>query len=126
MGEFARAGADGITVHWEATPHAHYALKAVREAGCRAGLALNPSDAGGCRLGGDRRRRPSAVHDGQPGWGGQAFIPESPAKVARLRQRASRGLGLAVDGGIEVGSSAWLRGGGRHPVRGRLRRDRCA
>src|ERR671921_364218 len=39
---FADAGADGITVHAEATPHANYALAAVREAGCRAGLALNP------------------------------------------------------------------------------------
>src|SRR5918998_3819369 len=39
---FARAGADGITVHVEATPHVHYAVKAVREAGCRAGVALNP------------------------------------------------------------------------------------
>src|SRR3954467_13427476 len=39
---FADAGADAITVHFEATPHAGYALRAVREAGCRAGLALNP------------------------------------------------------------------------------------
>ena len=39
---FADAGADGITVHAEATPHVHYALAAVREAGCRAGLALYP------------------------------------------------------------------------------------
>src|SRR5215470_4744828 len=40
---FAKAGADGITVHAEATPHVQYALQAVRNAGCRAGLALNPS-----------------------------------------------------------------------------------
>ena len=40
--EFAKAGADGITLHLEATPHVNYALAAVREAGCRAGLALNP------------------------------------------------------------------------------------
>src|SRR3954452_16080857 len=39
---FADAGADSIDVHFEATPHVHYALRAVREAGCRAGLALNP------------------------------------------------------------------------------------
>ena len=39
---FADAGADGITLHVEATPHVHYALAAVREAGCRAGVALNP------------------------------------------------------------------------------------
>ena len=39
---FAKAGADGITIHVEATPHVHYALQAIRDAGCRAGLALNP------------------------------------------------------------------------------------
>src|SRR4051794_41851029 len=39
---FAEAGADGITLHVEATPHVHYALQAVQEAGCRAGVALNP------------------------------------------------------------------------------------
>ena len=43
VAEFAKAGADMITVHWEATPHVHYALKAVRELGCLAGLALTPA-----------------------------------------------------------------------------------
>ena len=43
VAEFARAGADLISVHWEATPHVHYAVKAVRDAGCRAGLAINPA-----------------------------------------------------------------------------------
>src|SRR3712207_4072415 len=40
---FAEAGADAIAIHWEATPNVHYALKAVREAGCHAGLAVNPA-----------------------------------------------------------------------------------
>jgi hypothetical protein len=40
---FAAAGAGTITLHAEATPHVHYALAAVREAGCRAGLAVNPA-----------------------------------------------------------------------------------
>src|SRR5687768_17274431 len=39
---FAKAGADNITVHFEATPNVHYALHAVHEAGCTAGLALSP------------------------------------------------------------------------------------
>src|SRR4051794_39844677 len=39
---FADAGADSISIHFEATPHVNYALRAVHEAGCRAGLALNP------------------------------------------------------------------------------------
>ena len=41
--EFAKAGADSIAVHWEATPHVNYALQAVRDAGVNAGLALNPA-----------------------------------------------------------------------------------
>src|SRR3954470_18179145 len=40
---FADAGADGITVHFEATPHVHYAVNRIHEAGLRAGVALNPS-----------------------------------------------------------------------------------
>src|SRR5918998_6795623 len=42
VADFAAARADGITIHAEATPHANYALAAVRDAGCKAGLALNP------------------------------------------------------------------------------------
>ena len=99
--EFARAGADGITVHWEATPHVHYALKAVREAGCRAGLALCPATP------------VDAVDEVvdtldlvlcmtvNPGWGGQAFIPSSPDKIARLRGVLPGGMPLEVDGGID-------------------------
>src|SRR5437763_10756305 len=41
--DFASAGADSIAVHWEATPHVHYALKAVRDRGLHAGLAINPA-----------------------------------------------------------------------------------
>jgi ribulose-phosphate 3-epimerase len=100
--EFARAGADAITVHWEATPHVHYALKAVREAGCRAGLALNPATP------------PVAVSQlGEavdqvlcmtvnPGWGGQEFIHSSPEKVARLRELVPAPVPIEVDGGIDV------------------------
>ena len=105
VSEFARAGADAITVHWEATPHVHYALKAVREAGCRAGLALNPATP------------VAAVSElvdtldhvlcmtVNPGWGGQAFIPSSPGRVARLRELLPDALGLEVDGGIDVGTA---------------------
>ena len=46
VAEFAKAGADGITIHVEATPHANYALAAVRDAGCRAGPGAVPEHAG--------------------------------------------------------------------------------
>lgn len=105
VAEFARAGADGITVHWEATPHVHYTLKAVREAGCRAGLALNPATpvvAVAEVLDAVDHALCMTVN---PGWGGQAFIPESPSKVARLRELLPDAVGLEVDGGIDTDSA---------------------
>jgi ribulose-phosphate 3-epimerase len=102
VAEFARAGADGITVHLEATLHAHYALMAVREAGCRAGLALNPGTPAAA-LGELADTLDHALcMTVNPGWGGQEFIDESPGKVARLRELLPPGKGLEVDGGIDV------------------------
>src|ERR687897_3539005 len=106
--EFARAGADCITLHAEATPHANRTLSAIRELGCLAGLALNP---------GTPVEAASELGDAadlilcmtvNPGWGGQPFIASSPDKVARLRGLLPKPV-LAVDGGIEaetVGSVA--------------------
>jgi ribulose-phosphate 3-epimerase len=100
IAEFARAGADCITIHHEADPHAHRTLAAIREAGCRAGLALNPGTPA------------EAVNDlagstdlvlcmtVNPGWGGQSFISSSPEKVARLRDLVGEAA-LEVDGGID-------------------------
>ena len=99
--EFARAGADCITFHAEATPHANRTLSAIREAGCLAGLALNPGTSV------DAASELDGVADlllcmtVNPGWGGQAFIASSPAKVERLRAAAPTPT-IAVDGGIEA------------------------
>ena len=73
---FAQAGADTITVHAEATPHVDYALSAIRDAGCRAGLAVTPVDAAR-RLRRGRRSTSRSCMSVNPGWGGQAFIPAS-------------------------------------------------
>ena len=101
VAEFARAGADGITVHVEATPHANYTLTAVRDAGCRPGLALCPSTP------------VAAVSElvdeidlllcmtVNPGWGGQPFLPGSLAKLERLRAAIGDRPALEVDGGID-------------------------
>jgi len=100
--DFARAGADSIHVHWEATPHVHYALQAVRRAGCRAGLAINPATP------------PRAVTQliGEfdvllcmtvnPGWGGQPYIASSTAKVRELRALLPDAVPIEVDGGIDA------------------------
>ena len=106
--EFARAGADCITFHDEATPHTNRTLSAIRELGCLAGLALNPGTpaAAASELG--DYADVLLCMTVNPGWGGQAFIPESPGKVARLRELAG-GPAIEVDGGIDpatVGSVA--------------------
>jgi len=106
VAEFAAAGADGITLHAEATPHVHYALSAVREAGCRAGVALNPATPA------DVLAYVAADADlllcmtVNPGWGGQSFLPRSPAKVERLRALLGPGPALEVDGGIAAETAA--------------------
>lgn len=100
---FADLGADIITIHAEACRHLDSALAAIRRRGCRAGLALCPAT-------------PLSVMDYlwnkvdmvlimtvNPGFGGQAYIPEMTEKIARLRAMANeRGLNLdiEVDGGI--------------------------
>jgi ribulose-phosphate 3-epimerase len=103
VAEFARAGADCITIHQEADPHAHRTLAAIREAGCLAGLALNPgtaAEAAAELAGGADLLLCMTVN---PGWSGQAFIADSPAKVERLRALAP-GVALEVDGGIDAGT----------------------
>jgi ribulose-phosphate 3-epimerase len=101
IAEFARAGADSITVHQEATPHVHYALKAVREAGCRAGLAICPGTPAEAisEVAGDLDILLCMTVN--PGWGGQVFIPASVRKLERLAGLLPDGVRVEVDGGIE-------------------------
>jgi ribulose-phosphate 3-epimerase len=99
--EFARAGADCITFHAEATPHANRNLAAIREAGCLAGLALNPGTPVEAAAELDAAADLLLCMTVNPGWGGQRFIDSSPDKVARLRSVAPKPV-IAVDGGIEA------------------------
>jgi ribulose-phosphate 3-epimerase len=102
IAEFARAGADVITIHAESTPHLHYTLAHVRDAGALAGLAICPGT-------------PVSAFDEladdvdvalcmtvNPGWGGQRFIAGSVEKVARLRAQLPDNVALEVDGGIDA------------------------
>jgi len=98
--EFASAGADTLIVHWEATPHVHYALKAVRDAGLKAGLALNPATAPECVMGLAGAFDQLLCMTVNPGWGGQPYIEASTAKVARLRELLGPEMPIEVDGGI--------------------------
>jgi ribulose-phosphate 3-epimerase len=99
--EFAAAGADSISIHWEATPHVHYALKAVREAGLRAGLAINPGTPPEAIVGLVEAFDHVLCMTVNPGWGGQEYIDTSTVKVARLRELLGPGVPIEVDGGID-------------------------
>jgi ribulose-phosphate 3-epimerase len=100
--DFAGAGADTLIVHWEATPHVHYALKAVRDAGLKAGLAINPATTPESVLGLVGMFDQLLCMTVNPGWGGQPYISSSTAKVSRLRQLLGPDLPIEVDGGIDA------------------------
>jgi len=104
---FAEAGASILTVHAEVLPHLSRTLQAIKRLGCRAGVALNPSTpltaieevAGDVDV--------VLVMSVNPGFGGQAFLPQSESKIARVRElltRVGRDADIEVDGGIDQGN----------------------
>jgi ribulose-phosphate 3-epimerase len=100
--EFVAAGADTLIVHWEATPHVHYALKAVRDAGVKAGLAINPATSPEAVMSLTDAFDQLLCMTVNPGWGGQPYIETSTAKVARLRELLGPAVPIEVDGGIDA------------------------
>ncbi len=103
--DFARAGADIITIHQEAVPHLHRTVQLIKSLGKKAGVSVNPAT-------------PAATLDiilddldlvlvmtVNPGFGGQGFIPGGLAKIAALRQEIDRRglrIELEVDGGVKA------------------------
>jgi ribulose-phosphate 3-epimerase len=102
VADFARAGADSVTVHYEATAHVHHALERIREEGCRAGLALNPATPAGSVSELADSLELVLCMSVNPGWGGQRFIPASLDKLRRLRAALPSACVLEVDGGIDL------------------------
>jgi ribulose-phosphate 3-epimerase len=113
--QFVKAGAQMVSIHIEADPHAHRTLSAIRDAGGQAGIAINP----GTSL--------SAIEEAlkfadyvllmsvNPGFGGQTFIPESLDKLRRLRKDIEeRGLKtrIEIDGGIDADNVAEIAAAG--------------
>ncbi len=101
--DFARAGADYITIHVEATPHAHRAVQRVKELGKRAGLAVNPATP----LEAFEPLLPeldlALLMSVNPGFGGQRYIPASTGRLRRLkemRDRLNPACLIQVDGGV--------------------------
>ncbi len=105
---FAEAGADVITVHAEATVHLQRAVAQIRDLGKRAGVSLNPHTPEDVL----RYVLPYVdlvlVMSVNPGFGGQAFLPDVLPKIARLRamiDAIGRAIDLEVDGGIAPGTA---------------------
>jgi ribulose-phosphate 3-epimerase len=98
--EFAKAGADCITFHAEATPHVNRTLGAIRELGCLAGLAINPGTSVSAVAESADDADVFLCMTVNPGWGGQPFIVDSPDKVRRLAEVVGAGT-IEVDGGID-------------------------
>lgn len=107
--DFKKAGADILTVHYEACPHLHRTIQRIKATGMKAGVSLNPH---------------TPVHlledilpdldmvlimSVNPGFGGQSFIPGSLKKIAKLRTMANatnQNLIIQVDGGISTTNAA--------------------
>ena len=102
VADYAKAGADSISVHVEATPHIHYTLRAIRELGCQAGLVLNPGTPISAVQGLEDALDLLLCMTVNPGWGGQPFIEASNAKIAALRECLPEGTPLEIDGGVDA------------------------
>lgn len=122
VGDFAKAGADIISVHVEASPHLHRTLGHIRHLGKRAGVVLNPATSE------DTIRYVLPLCDVvlvmsvNPGFGGQSFLPEVLPKVAAIRKMiddAKLAVDLEIDGGVADSTvEACARAGARVMVAG--------
>jgi ribulose-phosphate 3-epimerase len=112
---FAKAGADLVSVHAEVSPHLHRTLQAIRAAGARPAVALNPSTPlsavewvlADCEM--------VLVMTVNPGFGGQRYIEACTDKVRELRRLADArhpGLEIEVDGGVKPDTAAIVAGAG--------------
>ncbi|MHB9781662.1 ribulose-phosphate 3-epimerase [Streptococcus sp. 10F2] len=102
--EFARAGADIISIHVEATPHIHGALQRIRQLGMKASVVINPGTPVSAIEHVLGLVDQVLVMTVNPGFGGQAFLPETLDKIRQLAAlRESKGLDfdIEVDGGID-------------------------
>lgn len=98
---FAKAGCDIITVHAEAGPHLHRSLQAIRALGRKAGVSINPGTPESVLEYVLDRVDLILLMTVNPGFGGQAFIPEVVEKVRRVRALiADRPIHIEIDGGV--------------------------
>lgn len=98
---FADAGADNISIHPEAHPHLDRSLQVIRDLGCKAGVALNPSTPAGILKHVMDRLDLIIVMSVNPGFGGQSFLHSQIEKIRELKSMiGDRDILIEVDGGI--------------------------
>ncbi|MDF9787736.1 ribulose-phosphate 3-epimerase [Polynucleobacter sphagniphilus] len=111
--DFAKAGADLISFHPEASPHVNRTLNLIRDQGCQAGIVLNPATSLAYLDHTLELVDLVLLMSVNPGFGGQSFIPSTLQKIAdvrarldRYQQETGRHIRLEVDGGIKVDNIA--------------------
>lgn len=106
---FAEAGADIITVHAEASVHLHRTLREIRDMGVKCGVVLNPATSVTAVENVLDDIDMILVMSVNPGFGGQAFIPQTLSKLRRLREMIDgRPIELEVDGGVSEKNAAQI------------------
>ncbi|MBI3147647.1 MAG: ribulose-phosphate 3-epimerase [Betaproteobacteria bacterium] len=115
IADFAKAGADIITFHPEASEHIDRSLALIRDCGCRAGLVFNPATPLAHLDHVMDKLDLILIMSVNPGFGGQAFIPEALNKLGEVRrridaytERSGRTIWLEVDGGVKIDNIAQI------------------
>jgi ribulose-phosphate 3-epimerase len=108
LAAYLRAGAARVAVHWEAAPHLDRLLQEIRDAGAKAGVAVNPATPVEALVDVLPRLDYVLLMSVNPGFSGQAFLPRSLDKARRLRRLIRDGgdlpVEIAMDGGIDRGN----------------------
>lgn len=109
--QFAAAGANRISIHPDASIHLDRSLQLINDLGCQAGLVLNPSTSPECIQWCIHRLDFVLVMTVNPGFGGQALIPDVIQKIANIHQQFPQ-LPICVDGGVTIENIAALASAG--------------
>lgn len=109
---FAKAGAKVITVHFEACPHVHRTIQQIKDAGCLAGVAINPGTPVEVYQDIIADLDLALIMSVNPGFGGQKFIPNAINKTKRVAEMAAKAgnatLKIEIDGGVTMANAADL------------------
>jgi ribulose-phosphate 3-epimerase len=109
--EFKKAGADHLTVHWEACPHLHRNIQQIKSLGMKAGVAINPATPVDFLTTILPDLDIVLIMSVNPGFGGQTFIPHTYQKIRKLRQMV-HDLGchtkIEIDGGVTLENAAGI------------------